>query len=259
MTRSRFFSVASVTALLALGVVACGNADKSEAVEAEAQTEEEQVAETQIDGADDASSYVDQVQTYTEELDTTEDAMEDEGVSVADAVDAANGESADLLAETGERLDDAAATLAALKPMQVSDVRSKADIDLVTASAFDAADFNRDGVLDRDEFANMTMVVVNRDGDNLADKASGAAEKMLNNVTGAAGDEVTKPADATVTDAVIDEAFAQASGDDAAMTKEELRETFLARFEQADANDNDQLEEEERKKFALLSAGKIDQ
>ena len=49
--------------------------------------------------------------------------------------------------------------------------------------------------------------------------------------------------------------FAEASGDDETMTAAEMREEFLARFDEADENDDEQLDTLERMKFARLAAG----
>jgi len=267
--KSKLFSAASLSVLLALGLAGCGNADTVKTTETETSEQEEQNVVVALP-AETQELYEAEPPTYTEELEQadatlsveteTMDAIEHTAASQADdTLDALTSDSQEVLAEIDERLDAAGATLAAIKPMQMSDVRSKDDVALVTESAFDQADFNRDGVLDRDEFANMTTVVVNSDGSQPVDTVADKASKMLNDVTGAAGNEITKPADAVVATAAIDDAFTEASGDDASLTKEELRKVFLARFEKADVNDNDQLEESERKSFALLSIDENDQ
>ena len=120
MVKSKLIGAASWSVLMSLGLVACGNSADTNSVEAEIQDEEVQSA----DITDETSAYADTAQAYTEELETAASDLESSGSeeasqSMADAAaDASNmidetGD--DLLTETGERLDKAAATLAALK------------------------------------------------------------------------------------------------------------------------------------------------
>ncbi len=177
----------------------------------------------------------------------------DAGEAGADA-DAGEDPSGEDEGDNDEPLEDARATpgaggeasrettgrLASLSAMSLGDVRSKDDIALAAEASFTRADANGDGYLDLAEFAEMSGIRI--------EKGAGVVE-ATGKVDNALGD-----AAGIVQNAMIDQTFALGAGVDDQMTKDELREVFLARFEEADTDDNGELDDDERVMFATPTA-----
>ncbi len=236
MAKLKFIGAVSVAAFMAAGLSACGG-EKADEVNRdidEAAAEAEAAVDEAVEGAADAAEAgADAVEDGMEAAGETIDDVED---AVEDAVDSADDDETDdprAMLDTG---GEAAGTLASLSTMSLADVRRKDDIALVTEASFLQADGDGDGVLSLAEFAEMTGLGV-KEGAGL----SNAAGKVDNALGDAAG---------LVENAIVDQTFALAAGVDGEMTKDELREVFLARFEEADTNENGELEDDERIMFA---------
>ena len=278
MLKMKLVGAASLAVMTSTALAACGSGDSAETKKAEADETTYAEAQTEPEAeVDQPSSYApeDTATAYgSEPLETEaqpatnyETAQQPDDLEVTSSDPYAADEATQTaLEETGERLDEVGATLASLTPMKASDVRSKDDVTLITDSAFEKADLNGDGSLDRTEFATLSLAAAGEDPSVISTvltKAEETASDMVGGVTGAEADSETDvdagaamPAEEAAQVAALEEDFVESAGDDAAMTKEELRAAFLARFEKADVNENEQLETEESEVFAALTAGK---
>lgn len=148
--------------------------------------------------------------------------------------------------------------------IQIADISTKTDAERVASDAFDKADANGDGKLDKAEYVMIAM------GANEFRSASSAIDDTQEGIgegdmdTGDAAVDSTAPADpsmpttaetATVDETSVEPVFAEAAGVDNELTKDELRAAFLARFDTADADKDQQLSETERQTFAELTTG----
>lgn len=149
--------------------------------------------------------------------------------------------------------------------LAISDISSKDDAERVAGQAFDQADADRDGKLDRSEYMSLAMSAEHYGspadsavgaipgeipGEELPDELSSGQANVGGPLPGAPdGSQMSEAGPA------IDAAFAEAAGEDGSMTEEELRAAFLDRFDIADADGDDQLNETERQTFAHLTAG----
>jgi|GEM_PF-1828240 len=279
MLKLKLVSAASLAVLASTALAACGSGDTAETKQAEAdettyaQTESESDQPSSYTPEDTATAYGSEtLQTEAQpqtNYETVEAAQEPDQMEATSADPYASEETTQTaLEETGDRLDQAGATLAALTSMKASDVKSKDDISLITDSAFEKADVDGNGALDRTEFATLSLAAAGEDPSVISSvltQVEDKAEEIVQGVTGADAETeydsgidagVSVPSGEAAQVAALDEDFAESAGDDAAMTKEELRAAFLARFEKADVNENEQLETEESEVFAALTAGK---
>ena len=278
MLKMKLVGAASLAVMTSTALAACGSGDSAETKKAE--VDETTYAEAQAEPeaeVDQPSSYAPEdtataygsepLETEAEPATNYETAQQSEDLEVTSSDPYATDDATQTaLEETGNRLDEVGATLASLTPMKASDVRSKDDVTLITDSAFEKADLNGDGSLDRTEFATLSLAAAGEDPSVISTvltKAEEVASDMVDGVTGAEADSETgvdagtaMPAEEAAQVAALEEDFVESAGDDAAMTKEELRAAFLARFEKADVNENEQLETEESEVFAALTAGK---
>lgn len=148
--------------------------------------------------------------------------------------------------------------------IEIAEINTKTDAERVASDAFDKADANGDGKLDKAEYVMIAM------GANEFRSASSPIDETQEGVgegdmdTGDAAVDSTAPADpsmpataetATVDETSVEPAFAEAAGADNELTKDELRTAFLARFDTADADKDQQLSETERQTFAELTTG----
>ena len=292
MLKIKLVSAASLLVLTSTALAACGSGDSAESkqADAEAAVTESKTQTAESAYASEEAAYaqaepeVDQPSSYeaedtatafgAETLETeaqpetnyeTAETIQEPDESAVTSTDPYASEDA---TQTAMEVDNVGATLASLTPMKASDVQSKEDVSLITDSAFEKADLNGDGALDRTEFATLSLAAAGEDPsmiETVLTRAEETATDIVQGVTGADAEAETEPgiesgvslpAEEAAQVAALDEDFAESAGDDASMTKEELRSAFLARFEKADVNDNEQLEMEERETFAALTAGK---
>lgn len=147
---------------------------------------------------------------------------------------------------------------------EIAEINNKADAERIASDAFDKADANGDGQLDRSEYVMIAMganefvagsspIDVTPEGVGEGDIDTG------DTLDSTAPADTTTPTVADTTDAVnettVATVFTEAAGTDNTLTKEELRAAFLARFDKADADNNGTLTEEERQTFAQLTTG----
>ncbi len=221
----RFLGAASVAALMAFGLAACGQ---------------------------DATTYEDASSGETTQYSEAEDSYAADDDSLAGEPTDADRER--LAQQTGVPnaggVDDASA-LREGPTVAIADIRVKSDAEEAASTAFEQADANGDGMLDRSEYMTVAM---SAEGDASAVPATPAMPGEVDPTaepSPAPGAAQTAAADP----ATVDTAFAEAAGDDSIMSKEELRAAFLARFDEADADGDAQLSDEEQMTFAALTAG----
>lgn len=149
----------------------------------------------------------------------------------------------------------------------IADISSKDDAERVAGEAFDQADANSDGKLDRSEY--MTLAMSAEHYGSVSSAAPGAAggeipgteppDEMPSDDANADGALPGAPDASQMSESeampAIDAAFTEAAGEDGSMSQDELRAAFLDRFDIADADGNDQLDDTERQTFAELTAG----
>ena len=124
------------------------------------------------------------------------------------------------------------------------------DAEQAAVAAFQMADANGDGVLDQEEYLTIAMAAES----GLAEAAPALEQGEVD--IGAPEQQIrAAEADASAVEA----AFAEIAGETGEATKDDLRAAFLARFEQADADGDGQLDEEERLTFAALMIGVSDE
>lgn len=219
----KFLGAASIAAIAAFGLAACGQESRT----------------ADYDSDDSAATQYSQ----------SEDAYPSEDGSLAGEPTDADRER--LAQETGVPNTGGVDRMREGPMIAIADVRVKSDAEEAASTAFDQADANGDGMLDRSEYLTVMMS---------ADPNVAAAPGM----PGETADEMTAPsatapgaAQAAEADAAaaVDTAFAEAAGDDSVMSKDELRAAFLARFDEADADGDAQLSDEEQQTFAALTAG----
>ncbi|WP_425408648.1 hypothetical protein [Hyphococcus sp.] len=151
-------------------------------------------------------------------------------------------------AETSQPMDDAAHTTAStnIKILDASQVNTKNEAKLYAESEFRQADINQDGSIDRNEFLAYAVIRAPLEDPKLkgTDQPVTAPEEPVveeNDV--AAADE---PANA-------EEQFAQISNGDDTISEAEMIDSRVAQFDAADADDDEQLNTDERKKFMKLA------
>ncbi|WP_428409049.1 hypothetical protein [Hyphococcus sp.] len=269
----KLLGAVSISALMLAGA-ACGNSDNAyETAETDA-VEEDADRTAYADKEDGYGTDADRFET-ADAADNTESWNEERYDSSADAV---------MSDTTDPTLRTATQTL----------TRTRSEIEALAARAFEGADANNDGALQRDEYVQLALASA-RDFDafvtepvNLmsvnpvddpvtvgdAEEGTAAADVINDDDDVAAGDDMTRMAEtagATQTAMQLNEPlgaekeaeiessaaqlFQQAAGGDAEVTEAELREAFLARFEQADEDGDDELDASELRKFAALTRG----
>ncbi|MEQ8936190.1 MAG: hypothetical protein RIE56_10410 [Amphiplicatus sp.] len=134
----------------------------------------------------------------------------------------------------------------------IADIRVKSDAEEAASTAFEQADANGDGMLDRSEYITVAMSA--ESDPSIASSTSAVSGEIVDPT---AESSITPGATQTATadSATVDTAFAEAAGDDSILSKEELRAAFLARFDEADVDGDAQLSDEEQMTFAALTAG----
>lgn len=134
--------------------------------------------------------------------------------------------------------------------LDVAQVSTRDDAKLLAEAEFKQADLDMNGEISKDEFIAYASVKTTR---NISEPATTAtvtepANTALNTEPAAEGDadiEANLPATA-------EEQFAMLSKDDEEISKDEMIEARVAGFEEADANDDEVLDDNERQKFVAL-------
>lgn len=216
----KFFGAASIAALMAAGLAACGQETRTAYDETDEQ-ERSEYAEQETETPD----------TFAGAPMPSDDARLAQPAAVPNAGGAA--------APTGEAVAAA-----------IADVRVRSDAEQAAVAAFRLADANGDGVLDQDEY--LTIALAAESG---FAEAAPAYEQGEGDI-GAPEPYQTRTAEADP--AAVEAAFAEVAGETGEATKDDLRAAFLARFEQADADGDGQLDEQERIAFAALIVGVAD-
>jgi len=235
----------SMAALLAVGLSACGQQEKSEY----GRTADDQTGSESSSGGTTDDQYAANQPGEGSESGGTEPAPNAGGLAPLSP-------GSTTAEATGDGMEVA-----------IAEISSKDDAERVAGEAFDQADADRDGMLDRSEY--MTLAMSAEHYGLAASAAPGAAggempgteppDEMPSGEANAGGALPGAP-DASQTAAsdampAIDAAFAEAAGEDGSMTEEELSAAFLDRFEIADEDGDAQLNETERQTFAQLTAG----
>jgi len=220
----RFLGAASVAALMALGLAACGQ--ESATYDDVSSGDTTQYSETE-------DSYPADDETFAGQPTDQERMAQETGVPNAGGVDSSSA-------------------LREGPIVAIADVRVKSDAEEAASTAFEQADANGDGMLDRSEYMTVAM---SAEGDAGMAPSTPAlpGETVDPTVEPSTTPGSTQTAEAG--SATVDTAFAEAAGDDSILSKEELRAAFLARFDEADADGDAQLSDEEQMTFAALTAG----
>ncbi|MAW81807.1 MAG: hypothetical protein CMI63_16350 [Parvularcula sp.] len=267
----------SASALL-LATAACGDADNTYEA-ADNETVEQDEERTVYAGEDDEYAYADDAEAADEQVAANEQDDESWGAERYDR-------SAEAVMSDTTDPD--------LRTAVNSLTRSRDEIESLANRAFEGADADNDGALSRGEYVELALASA-RDLDafitepvNLmsvnpvddpatvsAPEENTASADVIND-----DDDVAAAGDATRTaetagarqaamhlddpldaereaeiEASAAQIFQDAAGDDAEVTQEELREAFLARFEEADEDGDDELDASELRTFAALTRG----
>lgn len=153
--------------------------------------------------------------------------------------------------------------------------KSRADIEALAGEAFDSADANDDGAIDREEYVQLALASA-RDFDGFMTEPANLMQVNPATDPEAVAEERETPgadaqaelqAQAAKTEPVLDDAeaatietaaaqtFEDAAGEDGELTAEELRTAFLSRFAAADADGDEELDGAELQTFAALTRG----
>lgn len=224
--KKNLVSAASAAALLAFGLTACAQ-------------EQNRYAETE-----ESANRTAYAEIGDEPLPGEYTRMGDEAALAGDRLAQANETSPNA----GGVTTDPTTAYAASEPVtvEIAEVRVKDEVEAAAENAFMVADLNGDGVLSRDEYMTIAM--------NLRPQTTADATTMP------APDGALEEGDTTMlaeepSPVTVAAAFEAAAGPDGELTREKLREAFLARFEQADADGDDELNDEEWQTFAALTTG----
>jgi len=136
--------------------------------------------------------------------------------------------------------------------IDVAQVTTRDDARLFAEAEFKQADLDLNGKISKDEFLAYAAAKVTL-ATNDADEATGATEPQ----TASMGIEPEGDADsieaAAETAATPEEQFAELANGDKKITKDELIESRIANFDEADINKDEMLDDEERQQFAALT------
>ncbi len=255
----------SISALM-LATAACGNADNNTYESAEVETADEDANRTAYND-DDASAYNDNRTTDASNANAAADASRYAAPTTGTA-----GETSAY--DTGSaQYDTAAAEMN----------RSRSDIESLASRAFESADSDNNGVLDRDEYVQLALASA-RDFDTfitepvklmsvtpVTNPETMANDEFGNDTVGSAGSDPamgdTSVGATQSTSVTLDaqeeadiqtaagESFNDAAGGDDELTAAQLRALFLARFDEADQDGDDELNAAELRTFAELTRG----
>lgn len=138
-------------------------------------------------------------------------------------------------------------TKAATAIIDATQVETRDEAKLYAESEFLQADQNDDGKLDQSEFVAYAAARA-----PLNDPALSIPDEVME--TEKATPPATASAEASVKEpATAEEQFAEISKGDEAISHDELVETRVAQFDEADQNDDEALDETERMQFAALT------
>ena len=256
----------SVSALM-LATAACGNSDNAYE-SAESETAEEEADRVAQNDSIDPQGY-DAAAGRSAMTPSTE---------LADAAPPEDAAGADTYTEPSETQTASAPTS-----------KTRAEIETLATSTFESADADGDGVIDREEYVQLALAsardferfidepaklmsvnpVTETDGAAAPDEME-TADSSETGMTGETPDDQAAAAQTAETETSLDavetadievaasSSFDEAAGGDDAMTAEELRTAFLARFEEADEDGDEELDATELRTFAALTRGERD-
>lgn len=141
---------------------------------------------------------------------------------------------------------DAAVKTETVAIMDASQVATKEEAKLYAASEFDQADLDQDGNIDKDEFIAYASVRA-----PVNDPALSIPDEVVESDDAAAETIVEGDSTAATT---AEEQFAELSNGDEQISESELIDKRVAQFDEADDNKDEELDTEERMKFASLTA-----
>jgi hypothetical protein len=228
----------SAVALAALGAAACtGERDYAE----EETTTQETTVEAETDDQDRFAATEPETAPMTVPPGGTAETIPPETTTGTPPTESAPP----LGTETGPTTITEAPATPTTITVAIDEINTKTDLDRIANQAFMQADTDKNGQLSQAEFLAL---------------ASGVDQFRMEAGEPIGEGDIDTSAEAEVTVEPADQAKVQVVFNDAAegadaLTMEQLRQAFLDRFEQADANNDDQLSEDERQTFANLIVG----
>jgi len=244
MTKT-FIGAVSLSALMAIGLTACAkNVEESADASSEQEAAYAELNEAENEIAEELAA-VETNDPYTQTTETDPYV----GSAVADPYDevAANEPDQAMAGVNGDGVITAEETA---EIITIAEIRDEADVRQMVDAAFESADLDNDGALSKLEYASLAAAVQIADGD-----AIDAVDGMVGGDGAGAVAETTDEGEPAMT-LPGDEIFAEAAGVDNELSKDDLRASFLARFEAADVNHDARLDEGEREEFVRLAMGK---
>lgn len=265
--RNTTIGAVSMAALLAAGLAACGQDRTDYAAD---ETETERAADADMDRTD-RYAQDDEAMRSDDQLAATEADPYADTTTQTQTTGAAT--------QPGYGATDAAGTTTTTTIVSLDQIEERSDVERIANEAFDAADADGDGELSRTEYMTLALSALEYSGpSNLGltgaqDMGEGDYDPNMTGQQAGVDQQGADPLDrpqpgasdpamqesrmgqTSVAAADIDAAFNEAADEDGAITRESLREAFLARFDEADADNNEQLDAEERETFAQLIAG----
>lgn len=247
--KKTLIGAASLTALMAVGLAACGQNDTTYA-----ENENDPYAET-----GDAARTTDSQMSDVEPADAADARRQAQDYAAdQDAAETEESDSFDVAQDEAATDDASAAGSGAMTLASFTSVRTREEVQNVAEDVFAEADLNGDGVLDRAEYLSLALADT-----GMSDGMEGEGDwsNPTDETASVGGAEPDSETSAPTQLASVDEQqnaeamFDDASEDGESLTLEEMREAFLARFDEADENGDQQLDTLERMKFAQLVAG----
>jgi hypothetical protein len=164
-------------------------------------------------------------------------------------------------------------------PVDLAQITDESDARQLADQLFDQADINKDGSLSRSEYMRIALGAAQLrthaaaspmdptqqpddltvQGDDLAITGRPEGDPAVTSPSpsqpGAPELPRTAQTDIAVDEIRVQEAFMEAAGDNGRLTRESLREAFLAWFERADGDNTGELDDTQRDAFAQLVTG----
>jgi hypothetical protein len=182
-----------------------------------------------------STTYPSTADTTTTPPDSTTDTTTDMGDTSTEPLDTATAPGASTT-------DASTPNLGSLQPtpvLVITEIRSKSDAERVASGAFSKADADGNGELSRTEYATMAQNIASA-------QSTGSASSGM---SGSAGSS------SSFDQTAADSAFQEAAGGEDVMTMDQFEQAMIKRFDEADADKNDQLNSQEQQTFATLITG----